>query len=73
MLHPIAMPAKNMVGRLSRLEPKAAAHSGYALINGLAAHFFGKELRWPFGRRGYSSFQTSNSITRVLKEVGFAA
>jgi ubiquinone/menaquinone biosynthesis C-methylase UbiE len=71
-LHPFSMVAKEMLHNLTRLELKAAVHRSYVLVNGITGHFFGKELRSPFGQRGYESFQTNRSISRLLTEIGFA-
>jgi ubiquinone/menaquinone biosynthesis C-methylase UbiE len=70
-LHPWSRVVRDTFAEARLLRPRAAAHGAYVLANGLTFHLSGKEFAWPFGRRGYESFQTARGMRRALTRAGF--
>lgn len=71
VLHPCSFAVKELFRHTKRGEVKAAMHRLYVIANGVLSHLFDRQLRWPFGSRGYESFQTRRSIRRSLELAGF--
>ena len=50
---------------------RALVYRLYVVANGLLFHLFGKVVAYPLKRTRIESFQTSRSLTRVLRQSGF--
>ena len=71
VLHPFRMIMKEMVKNITNFNPRGALYQVYVLINGTTLHLFNKQFPFPFGGRGYESFQTGSGMTRILRATGF--
>lgn len=71
VLHPVSMTLGELTGNLSRLEVKGAVYRLYVLVNGVVSHITGREVRAPFGKQEYESFQTMRGMRRTLTRAGF--
>ena len=70
-LHPYSMARKFFIAYLRRRDVKAAIHTIYASLNGLALATFGRVLQAPWSPGHYESFQTAAAMTRMLRKLGF--
>ena len=70
VLHPFSLVWSELKSSVARGRWRAALHRAYALANGVAVHFTGRELPAPH-RGKHHSFQTEARIVRTLESLGF--
>jgi ubiquinone/menaquinone biosynthesis C-methylase UbiE len=71
VLHPFGMTVRELGANIARLQLKAGLYRTWVLLNGLALHVVGKQWRWPSNSARYETWQTNNSMTRLLRAAGF--
>ena len=71
-LHPYQMVFEFLGRALKSGNVKSMVYFSYALLNGLAFHYFGKLWRFPLNRQRCESFQTAGAMQRALRQAGFA-
>jgi len=70
VLHPFSLVWSELKECVSRRRWRAALHRAYALVNGAALHFTGRQIPAPV-RGKDRSFQTEARIVRMLQSLGF--
>lgn len=72
-LHPMRMAGMRILGSLKAGRLHDVAYQSYAVANGLALTYLGRQFRYPLNRRHMESVQTLQGAARALSEAGFAS
>ncbi len=70
-LHPVRMAVMRILSGLRTARIKDILYQTYAILNGLALHYWGRQFRFPLNRRRIESVQTLTGIAKALSAAGF--
>jgi ubiquinone/menaquinone biosynthesis C-methylase UbiE len=71
-LHPVRMAATRILASLKAGRIHDVVYQGYAVANGLALAYLGRQFRYPLNRRRIESVQTLRGAVRALSDAGFS-
>lgn len=71
VLHAPSMTMREVMANVYRLRLKGAVYRLYALANGIALHFLGKQFHLPLAPHRCESCQTTGGIRKALRRAGF--